>query len=498
MTFDELNIKNYFKTNLRDLGFRDLTLIQQRAFPAVMSGRDIMGIAQTGTGKTIAYLLPSLNQWKFTPRHEVQILILVPTRELVLQVVEQAERLCAKSGVMCVGVFGGAGIQPQAARIREGADVLVGTPGRVLDLALTGLLRLGGVRKLILDEVDEMLEQGFRTQIGRVLDLLPSKRQNLMFSATMNDEIEQLSATFFNGPLKIEAAPMGTPLENIDQKVIEVPNFNTKINLLVRMLRTDPTMTRVMVFVSTIALSNEVFERLTQALADEGIDNIVVDYLHSRRTQSQRFKALSSFRRGETNILIATDLIARGIDVEGVSHVICFDLPFEPEQYIHRIGRTGRMRLVDQAERNARAQTEQPLDSEPNTEPNAEPEAGMSANTQQDSLLGLQSESICVQKGIAISFCTPAEEAALANIEGLMKTSVPRFPLPEDVEVSSVLIEAEMPVVRMRNSLVDIDATPGKAFHERSEKNKKTNHRVSHRTLMRQKYGKPIKRRPKK
>ncbi len=463
MTFEELNIKKYFKTNLRELGLRDLTLIQERTFPAVMSGRDVMGIAQTGTGKTISYLLPSLNLWKFSPKHEPQILILVPTRELVVQVVEQAEKLAKDSSIMVAGVWGGVGIQPQAARIREGADVVVGTPGRILDIALQGSLRFGGIRRLILDEVDEMLEQGFRTQIGRVLDLLPRKRQNLMFSATMNKEIEDLADTFFNGPLKIEAAPMGTPLENIRQEVIDVPNFNTKINLLTHLLGTDEEMTRVMVFVCSIAMADMVYERLTESLADaeqDGARHREVDYLHSRRTQSQRFSALRSFREGKTDVLIATDLIARGIDVEGVSHVICFDMPFEPEQYIHRIGRTGRVRL---------AKTEDGDES-----------------------------TICVEEGHAISFCTPNEQTALANIEGLMKSEVPHIEMPESVEISEVLIESEMPQVRMRNSLTEIDSTPGAAFHERSEKNKKTNHRVSHRTLMRKKYGKPIKRRPKK
>ena len=463
MTFDELNIKKYFKTNLRELGLRDLTLIQERAFPAIMSGRDVMGIAQTGTGKTIAYLLPSLNLWKFSPKHEPQILILVPTRELVVQVVEQVEKLARDSGVMVAGVWGGVGIQPQAARIREGADVLVGTPGRILDIALKGLLRFGAIRRLVLDEVDEMLEQGFRTQIGRVLDLLPSKRQNLMFSATMNDEIESLAATFFNGPLKIEAAPMGTPLENIRQVVIDVPNFNTKINLLTHLLATDESMRRVMVFVCSIAMADLVYERLVDKLSEyEGAgQKRSVDYLHSRRTQSQRFSALRSFRDGQTDVLIATDLIARGIDIEGVSHVICFDMPFEPEQYIHRIGRTGRVRLADCSEDGDRS-------------------------------------SICVEEGRAISFCTQAEQAALANIEGLMKASVPHIDMPDGVVISETLIDSEMPTVRMRNSLTEIDSTPGAAFHEKSEKNSKVNHRVSHKTLMRQKYGKPIKRRPKK
>jgi ATP-dependent RNA helicase RhlE len=344
------------------------------------------------------------------------------------------------SGIMCVGVFGGVGMQPQIARIREGADVVVGTPGRILDIALTGNMRLGNVRKLVLDEVDEMLEVGFRTQIGRVIDLLPKKRQNLLFSATMTEEIKELTDTYFNGPELIEAAPVGTPIENIGQTVYEVANFNTKMNLLMRLLEGDEEMTRVMVFVGTIALADEVYERM----ADWG--GVSVDYLHSKRTQSQRFGALRKFRDGETRVLIATDLVARGIDVEGVSHVVCFDMPNEPEQYIHRIGRTGRKDA----------------------------------------------------KGRSIAFVSESELHALADVEGLMKMEISRSPLPEGVETSDLLEEWEKPTYRMRNQLVELDAKGGGAFHEKSEKNKKVNHKVPRFMQMKMKYGKPKKRRPKK
>ncbi len=440
MTFDDLNIKSYFKKHLAQMGLTEPTTIQERVFPVVMSGRDVMGIAQTGTGKTIGYLLPSLNMWRYSAKHEVQILILVPTRELVLQVLEVAQQLSGESGIMCVGVYGGVGMQPQIERVLNGADVVVGTPGRVLDIALTGNMRLGQVRRLILDEVDEMLECGFRTQIGRVLDLLPRKRQNLMFSATMTDEIESIANTYFNGPQRVEAAPVGTPLENINQCIYHVPNFNSKVNLLIGLLEADESMQRVMLFVSTIALADELYERVADAIG-EG-----VDYLHSRRTQSQRFGALNSFRDGQTRILIATDLVARGIDIADVSHVVSFDLPNEPEQYIHRIGRTGR----------------------------------------QD------------RKGTSIAMMTPAEEPYLVNIEGLMHKTIDVCDIPENIEMSDRIEEWEKPIVRMRNALTELDATPGRAFHEKSAKNSKTNHRVSHKALMRQKYGKPIKKRPKK
>ncbi|MBP5365121.1 MAG: DEAD/DEAH box helicase [Bacteroidales bacterium] len=434
MKFEEMKISKALSRALAAMHLVEPTVIQQRAFPAVMSGRDVLGIAQTGTGKTIGYLLPCLNQWKFTAGNPPQILVLVPTRELVVQVVEVARQLAEGTSVKCVGVFGGVGMVPQAEAVRAGADVLVGTPGRLLDLILDGHVSLRTVKKLVVDEVDEMLDQGFRTQLGRLFDLLPRKRQNLLFSATMTAEIESLIDTYFNSPVKIEAAPTGTPLENIRQYKFEVPNFNTKINLL-RLILTDETVfTRVLVFVGSIALADKVFELVAPAFDNQ------IDYIHSKRTQSQRFGAVRNFAEGKLRILIATDVVARGIDVADVSHVINFDLPDEPEQYIHRIGRTGR----------------------------------------------------ADKEGVSFAFCSPLEQEKLAEIEALMGKEITTVGLPAELEISDRLTDFELPTYRMRNTLVETDATPGGAFHEKSEKNKKVNVRVSHAELMRRKYGKPI------
>ncbi len=433
MLFEEMNINKFLKRSIDAMKLTEPTLIQQRTFPVAMSGRDIMGIAQTGTGKTIAYLLPCMNQWKFIAGNPPQILIVVPTRELVVQVCEVASRIADGTSIKCVGVFGGVGVMPQAAAVADGADVLVGTPGRLLDMVLDGHISLRNVRKLVVDEVDEMLEQGFRTQMGRLFDLLPKKRQNLLFSATLTADIEKLVDTYFNNPCRIEAAPMGTPLENIEQHLIHVPNFNTKINLLKHLLR-KAEMSRVLVFVSSIALADKVFDLISGEFVDGE-----ADYIHSKRTQSQRFKAVKGFGDGQMRVLIATDVVARGIDVSNVSHVINFDLPTEPEQYIHRIGRTGR----------------------------------------------------ADKKGVSIAFCSPLEVDKLREIETLMSnTQIPTDEMPTEVEISNVLSDFEMPTYKMRNSFVETDAKPGSAFHEKSEKNKKTNHKVSHETLMRKKYGK--------
>ncbi len=440
MKFREMNLSKSLMRAVEAMGFDEATTIQERTFPVAMSGRDVLGIAQTGTGKTLGYLLPCLNQWKYTKENSPQILVLVPTRELVVQVLEVAQKLCEGTNAKCVGVFGGVGMVPQAAAVQAGADVLIGTPGRLLDLALDGHISLRTVKKLVVDEVDEMLEQGFRTQLGRVFDLLPKKRQNLMFSATMTDEIEQLVDEYFNGPAKIEAAPTGTPLQNIEQRQYPVPNFNTKLNLLRSLLANREEMTRVLVFVGSIALADKVYEEVADDFGEE------IDYIHSARTQSQRFRAVRNFSAGQIRILIATDVVARGIDISDVSHVINFDLPDEPEQYIHRIGRTGR------ADKNGRA----------------------------------------------LTFVSPLEAEKMHEIGAMMNLVPETLAMPDDVVVSQRLTNFELPTYKMRNTLVETDATPGGAFHEKLEKNKKVNVRVSHAEQMRKKYGKPITKSPNK
>lgn len=440
MRFEDMNLTKPLRRAVAEMGFSEATTIQERTFPVAMSGRDVLGIAQTGTGKTLGYLLPCLCQWKYTKENSPQILILVPTRELVVQVLEVAKRLTEGTSAKCVGVFGGVGMQPQAAAVQEGADVLIGTPGRLLDLALDGHTSLRSVRKLVVDEVDEMLEQGFRSQLGRIFDLLPRKRQNLMFSATMTADIESLVDEYFNGPEKIEAAPTGTPLRNIAQRQYCVPNFCTKLNLLRHLLGNADEMNRVLVFVGSIALADKVFESIEQDFDSE------IDYIHSARTQSQRFRAVRDFAEGKIRILIATDVVARGIDISDVSHVVCFDLPAEPEQYIHRIGRTGR------ADR----------------------------------------------EGVALAFVSPLEEEKMHEIVALMSHNPTSLDLPSEVEISQRLTDFELPTYRMRNTLVQTAATPGSAFHEKLEKNKKVNVRVSHAEQMRRKYGKPISKSPNK
>lgn len=442
MTFDELNLTKPLTRALDDLGYTVPTPIQERVFSVVMSGRDVCGIAQTGTGKTLAYLLPSLRQLQFSKERIPQLLVLVPTRELVVQVLETVRQLTTYMSLVAVGVYGGVNMKPQIAEVQQGADIVVATPGRLVDLLAGGLLKTKAIKKLVIDEVDEMLNLGFRTQLTTILDLLPPKRQNLLFSATLTDDVEQLMDTFFNSPVRVEAAPVGTPLENIAQTAYVVPNFYTKINLLELLLRQHANMTKVLVFVATKSLADDIYAQLDSEMPGQ------VGVIHSNKAQNHRFEAVDQFKTGTHRILIATDIIARGIDVADVSHVINFDIPDLPESYIHRIGRTGR------ADR----------------------------------------------KGIATSFVTPADSEKQTAIEALMNYAIPQLPLPSELVLSDELTEDEQPKVNMK--LVGMQAPKredvGPAFHEKADKNKKVNVRRDHAAEKRLKYGRPIKRSGKK
>ncbi|MES2776707.1 MAG: DEAD/DEAH box helicase [Bacteroidota bacterium] len=435
MTFTDLNLNTALLNALDDLGYTKPTTIQKKVFSVMMSGADVCGIAQTGTGKTFAYLLPALRQWKFSKDKSPQILVIVPTRELVAQVVEAVNKLTTYMSVVCVGVYGGVNINPQKAAVENGVDVLVATPGRLFDIIMSGSLKTRNIKKLVIDEVDEMLNLGFRTQLKNILELLPAKRQNLMFSATITEDVELLIDSYFNNPIRVEAAPTGTPLENIIQVGYEVPNFYTKVNLLQLLLTTDTDMTKVLVFAATKALADDLYEQLEPKFPER------VGVIHSNKEQNHRFNTVKQFQEGNYRFIIATDIIARGLDIAEVTHVINFDTPEVPENYIHRIGRTGRYD----------------------------------------------------KKGIAITFITPREKENLERIENLMQYQVPISPLPEELVISDVLTEDEKPKVFMK--IIDTK-TPkkeavGPAFHEKSAKNSKVNFTTSRKDKMMKKYGKP-------
>jgi len=417
------------------MGYVKPTTIQEKVFSVVMSGRDVCGIAQTGTGKTFAYLLPCLRLFRFSKDRYAQILIVVPTRELVAQVVDAVKDLTTYMTVEVAGFYGGVNMNPQR-EIAEGKlDVVVATPGRLVDLLMSGSLKMKALKRLIIDEVDEMLNLGFRAQLTMILDLLPPKRQNLLFSATITEEVEKLIATYFNDPVAIEAAPVGTPLKNIRQIGYNVPNFYTKVNLLELLLTENAEMSKVLVFVATKEMANELYEHISTRFPDK------VGVMHSNKEQNHRFNTVKQFKEGNYRFIIATDIIARGLDIAEVTHVINFDTPDVPENYLHRIGRTGR----------------------------------------------------ADKDGVALVFITEKEKEFQEKIETLMNYKIPMEPLPENLVISDVLTDDELPQVKMKTYLIALPPKElsGPAFHEKSAKNSKTNRKVSHADKMMKKYGKP-------
>lgn len=434
MQFSDLNLKSPLLNALAEMGLTKPTAIQAKAFSPIMAGRDVVGIAQTGTGKTLAYLLPTLRLWQFTKSPHPQILIIVPTRELVQQVVAEARRLTTYMSVEIVGVYGGTNIKTHKAEIEVGVDVVVGTPGRLVDLLKDGVLRLKQVKRLVLDEVDEMLDLGFRSQLNDILDFLPRKRQHLFFSATMIPEVLRTIETFTDYYEVVETAPSGAPLEHIRQYAYEVPNFNSRANLLEHLLQTDDRMQRVMVFCATRKLADVLYARMEPVFGE------AVGVIHASKSQNNRFATVAAFERGDYRFLIATDVVARGLDVSSVTHVINFGIPETAEQYIHRIGRTGRAQ----------------------------------------------------EEGVAIAFIAPAEAEARQAIEALMGMPIPTLELPTVDILSTELIPLEEDPAYIAEHTVFLEAAPERAaFHEKSDKNKKENKRMGRRDKMMLKYKKP-------
>ncbi|MCF6182955.1 DEAD/DEAH box helicase [Lutibacter sp.] len=435
MTFHDLNLNRFLLDALNEMGFTTPTPIQEKAFSVIMSSRDMVGIAQTGTGKTFAYLLPILRQLNFSTQKYPRVLIVVPTRELVVQVIQEIENLTPYINVRFVGVYGGTNLNKQKQIVFKGQDIIVATPGRLLDLALDGILKLKQVQKLVIDEVDEMMNLGFRPQLITLLDLLPKKRQSILFSATLTKEVAGILNQFFKSPIKIEIASSGSPLDTITQLAYPVPNFYTKVNFLVELLKNKDTFKKVLVFVKNKKQANILFEELETLLPGE------TNVIHSNKTQNYRLRSVKNFEKGFFNVLIATDIIARGLDLTNVSHVINFNIPEEPENYMHRIGRTGRAE----------------------------------------------------QQGTAISFFTEEEADYLGEIELLMNTEIEVLDLPENIDVSSQKIFEEMPkTVPERTSNKKIITEPsGPAFHEKKEKNRRVNLGGSYRREIAKKYKKP-------
>jgi ATP-dependent RNA helicase RhlE len=318
-------------------GYQTATPIQAGAIPHLLAGRDVLGLAQTGTGKTAAFALPILQRLHEAKRRpgpkQARTLVLTPTRELALQIAEGFKTYGAKLPLRHAVVHGGVSINPQAAAVARGLDVLVATPGRLLDLLGQGMVRLDAVEVFVLDEADRMLDMGFIRDVRKVVALLPKQRQTALFSATMPDAVTELAQGLLIDPVRVEVTPPATTVERIDQKVLFVDK-NNKRHLLAELFK-DAALSRTIVFSRTKHGANRVAEYLEKA----GVEAAAI---HGNKSQSARQRALDGFKAGRVRALVATDIAARGIDVDGVTHVINFDLPNEPESYVHRIGRTAR------------------------------------------------------------------------------------------------------------------------------------------------------------
>lgn len=431
--FSDINLNKQLQNAVSDLELTKQTPIQEKTFSEILSGTDIVGIAQTGTGKTIAYCLPLLQELSYSDQKNPRILILVPTRELVVQVVETMESLTQYISCRIAGVYGGTNINTQKIKLLDGADVVVATPGRLYDLALCRALQLKGIKKLVIDEVDVMLDLGFRFQLINIFELLPERRQNIMFSATMTEEVDELISSFFSRSKRVQIALSGTPLDNISQIKYSVPNYYTKVNLLVHILRNKEELKKVLVFVSSKKIADRLFEALEEFFVSD------IEVIHSNKSQNYRFKSIKKYDEGTCRILIATDIIARGMDLDQISHVINFDTPIYPENYMHRIGRTGRAE----------------------------------------------------EKGKSLLFYTEKEEKNKEFIEDLMNYKIPVLEIPEEVEITQQLTEEERKS-NGKNFYRNVKKVEvGPSFHEKKEKNKKVNDRDKWRKERRVKYKKP-------
>jgi len=339
--FDSLHLHPDLLKGIHDLGFLRPTPVQAQAIPPILAGRDVIGCAQTGTGKTAAFVLPILHRLLSSrSRGHVRALVIAPTRELALQSMDQLKALSRYVPLKGAAIFGGVPMEPQIKALRDGVDIISATPGRLLDHIYSGRIDFVDLEVLVLDEADRMLDMGFLPDIQTILKMLPPKRQNLVFSATMPEEILKLVRQILHEPVMIQIGQRSSPAVGIRHAVYPVPR-HLKTELLMELLR-GQGMTSVLIFTRT----KHYADRLSQTLQHNGFK---VSCLHGDRSQSQRLRALEQFRRGRNQVMVATDIAARGIDIEDITHVINFDIPNSPDDYVHRIGRTARAEATGDA-----------------------------------------------------------------------------------------------------------------------------------------------------
>ena len=409
MTFEELKLTRQFLDAVNELGYESPSEIQEKVIPRVLGGQDVIGIAQTGTGKTAAYVLPLLQLLKYPQGDEPRARILVPTKDLVVQVEEQIQSLCKYTELRYVALYGGVGPKTQIETIKKGVDIIVATPGRFLEIYAKRVIIPKKIKHVVLDECDRMMDMGFWPQLREIQEKLPQKKQQLLFSATFPERVERIADNFLLFPSRVEVTPQATPATTVEQRVYMVPNFKTKLNLLMHLLEGDE-MKRVMVFVRTKADATSMGKFMERSNVGE------IRFLHSNIGQNSRMNAIKDFKDGNVRILVSTDVTARGIDVFEVSHVVNFQVPGHYEDYVHRIGRTGR----------------------------------------------------AFKTGVAISFVDMSEEYHLTNIQKIIRQTIPVFEIPEVVHIEKTEPEEKQDQAREIDRQKRLDDPEFKgAFHEK-------------------------------
>lgn len=380
--FEDFKLNKQLLDAVRDAGYTKPSPIQEKAIPLALAGHDVLGIAQTGTGKTAAFVLPILMKIKYAQGMHARALILAPTRELVMQIEEAVQVFGKYTDLRFVSLYGGLGPKTQIENIEAGVDIIISTPGRFLDLYKKGVILPSSIKTMVLDEADKMLDMGFMPAIRSILEVIPVKRQNLLFSATFGSKVDRFAQEFLEFPERVEVTEQATTAETIQQTKYYVPNIKTKINLLVHLLSHE-SFNRIIVFTKSRKNAEAVYSYLERKKLGE------IRVIHANKGQNTRINSMEDFKAGNVRMLVATDVAARGLDITMVSHVINFDVPLIYEDYVHRIGRTGRAE----------------------------------------------------NEGLAITFINPAEEFHFEKIEEIIRMEVPTVQIPDDVETTKTPFE---------------------------------------------------------
>lgn len=410
--FGDFKLNRQLLDAIAEMGYETPTQIQAKAIPAILGGQDVMGIAQTGTGKTAAYLIPLLRILNYPQGDDPRVLILVPTRELSIQVGNSIRDLAKYTGLRHAVIFGGSGAKEQIAAVKAGIDILVASPGRFLDLYLEGHIQPKKIKHLVVDEAERLMDKSFIGQFHRIIEALPRKRQNLFFSATMSDLVKQISGDVLDFPVVIDIEPETKTADTVSQAWYSVPNLRTKIELLLHVFK-DESLSKVILFCKTKEAATNIGRFMERTY---GVEQVRV--VHGNKTQQTRINAMNAFRSEPIRFMVCSDVAARGLDVPDVSHVINFDIPVIYEDYVHRIGRTGR----------------------------------------------------AFKTGHSITFVTMADEYHLHKIGKLIKQTIPQLPMPKEVEVYDTPFEERQEMLR------EIDRQKRKenpefsgAFHEKKK-----------------------------